>query len=93
MKHTLLVELFTEELPPKALPRLAASFAGAIAASLDAVHGTTAYGDAVRDARAALAAPDSLPSARVLEAMAREHGNSFISFTRAQSLRTREHSL
>lgn len=64
---------------------------GAIAARLDAVHGTTAYGDAVRDARAALAAPDSLPSARVLEAMAREHGNSFISFTRAQSLRTREH--
>ena len=34
MKHTLLVELFTEELPPKALPRLAASFAGAIVASL-----------------------------------------------------------
>ena len=34
MKHTLLVELFTEELPPKALPRLAASFAGAIVAGL-----------------------------------------------------------
>ena len=32
----LLVELFVEELPPKALPRLAAAFAEAIAAGLRA---------------------------------------------------------
>jgi len=31
---TLLVELLTEELPPKALPRLGAAFADAIVASL-----------------------------------------------------------
>ncbi|GLR12616.1 glycine--tRNA ligase beta subunit [Chitinimonas prasina] len=34
MSSTLLIELFTEELPPKALPRLAASFAETIASEL-----------------------------------------------------------
>ncbi|MDN3578769.1 glycine--tRNA ligase subunit beta [Chitinimonas viridis] len=34
MSSTLLIELFTEELPPKALPRLAASFAETIATEL-----------------------------------------------------------
>jgi len=39
--ETLLVELFTEELPPRALQRLAEAFAGAIASQLQA-HGLTA---------------------------------------------------
>jgi len=61
-----------------------------IAARLDAVHATTHYGDAVRAAQAALADADSVPSARVLAEMARKHQNSFIGFTRAQSLHTRQ---
>lgn len=61
-----------------------------LAAALDAAHGGSDYADALRAARAGLADPDSLPSARVLASMAREHGNSFIDFVRAQSERTRE---
>ncbi len=64
---------------------------GPIAAALDAAHGGTAHADAVRAAAAALRAPGSLPSARVLAAMAQEHGNSFVSFVRARSEATREH--
>jgi glutamate--cysteine ligase len=56
-----------------------------IAAMLDSVHGTTDYGDALRSAQALLENPDMLPSARVLSAMARDHGNSFAGFTLAQS--------
>ncbi|NML44965.1 glutamate--cysteine ligase [Ramlibacter sp. G-1-2-2] len=56
-----------------------------IAAVLDQVHGTTDYSDAVRAAEALLQAPEMLPSARVLAAMARDHENSFASFTLAQS--------
>ncbi len=60
-----------------------------IAAEMDAAHGGSLYGDAVRAASAALAAPDSLPSARVLAAMASAHDDSFIRFVRAQSEKTR----
>jgi len=60
-----------------------------IAAMLDAVHNTTDYSDALRAAEALLGAPDMLPSARVLAAMAREHQNSFTRFVRAQSEQTR----
>ncbi|VTU24056.1 Glutamate--cysteine ligase [Variovorax sp. SRS16] len=63
---------------------------GPIAAALDAVHGGNAHAEAVRAAEAALHAPAILPSARVLEAMAKTHGNSFIDFVRAQSAQTRE---
>jgi glutamate--cysteine ligase len=59
------------------------------AAALDVVHGTSDHADAVRSARAMLHDPAMLPSARVLDMMDREHGNSFIDFTRAQSLQTR----
>jgi glycyl-tRNA synthetase beta chain len=38
MNQTLLIELFTEELPPKALPKLAAAFAQTIVAELKARH-------------------------------------------------------
>ncbi|RYF32187.1 MAG: glutamate--cysteine ligase [Comamonadaceae bacterium] len=60
-----------------------------IAAALDAAHGGTAYADAVASALAALGDPDSLPSARVLAAMAAKHDDSFTSFVRAQSEATR----
>jgi glutamate--cysteine ligase len=63
---------------------------GPIARRLDAVHGTQDYTAAVQAARAALGNPDSLASARVLARMASQHGNSFISFTRAQSLQARD---
>ncbi|WP_339091700.1 glutamate--cysteine ligase [Variovorax paradoxus] len=61
-----------------------------IAAALDAAQGSgTLHADAVLAARAALQAPDSLPSARVLEAIEKQHGNSFVSFVRARSEQTR----
>jgi glutamate--cysteine ligase len=56
-----------------------------IAAMLDRAHGTTDYGDALRSAEALLQNPDMLPSARVLSALARDHSNSFSSFSLAQS--------
>src|SRR5690606_26151971 len=61
-----------------------------IATALDAVHGGSRYSSALTAASAALAAPQSLPSSRVLGAMAHEHENSYVAFTRAQSLRTRQ---
>ncbi|VTU25105.1 Glutamate--cysteine ligase [Variovorax sp. PBL-H6] len=60
-----------------------------IAAALDAAHGGGHHAEAVRAAQKALAEPALLPSARVLEAMARSHGNSFIDFVRARSEETR----
>ena len=59
------------------------------AAALDAAHGTSDHGDAVRAARAMLDDPALLPSARVLDVMGRDHEDSFIAFTRAQSMQTR----
>jgi glutamate--cysteine ligase len=60
-----------------------------IAAMLDAAHASSDYGDALRAARSVVDQPDLLPSARLLEVMARDHGNSFVAFTRAQSLQTK----
>jgi len=60
-----------------------------IAAQLDAVHSTTDYSDAVRGAEALLQDPRLLPSALVLDAMARDHDNSFTSFVLAQSEQTK----
>jgi glutamate--cysteine ligase len=57
-----------------------------IAAELDAARGGAAYRDAWESAAKALAAPDTVPSARVLHAMARNHGNSHVRFTLAESL-------
>ncbi len=56
-----------------------------IAAALDRANGLRAYRDALDSARAALADPASTPSARVLEAMTRDHGNSFVRFTLERS--------
>lgn len=63
---------------------------GPAAAALDVAHGTSDHADAVRAARAMLDAPTMLPSARVLEVMGRDHGNSFTSLTRAQSVQTHQ---
>jgi glutamate--cysteine ligase len=48
-----------------------------------------AYAQSLAQARERLALPDELPSARVLDAMAREHGRSFTAFARARSVQTR----
>jgi len=58
-----------------------------IAQALDQAHGGTAHTEAVAQALAALLAPDTLPSARVLQAMHAEHADSFVGFARAQSLK------
>ena len=60
-----------------------------IADAMDAVEGGQAYSRALAAARAALAAPDTLPSARVLRAMRDEHHDSFVSFVRTRSADTR----
>jgi len=61
-----------------------------IAAALDAAHGGTQYGETLAAAGAALLDASTLPSARVLDAMAREHHHSFVAFARAQSVKTRQ---
>ncbi len=59
-----------------------------IAAALDAAHGVNHYSAALVSAEAALLDAASLPSARVLAAMAADHDNSFVRFVRAQSEKT-----
>ena len=60
-----------------------------IAAALDATHGHQLYSDALAAAVTGLKNPETLPSARVLAAMAQDHDNSFVEFARAQSEKTR----
>ena len=59
-----------------------------IAAALDAAQGGRPYSDALAAAQAALLDAASLPSARVLAAMAKDFDNSFVKFARAQSNKT-----
>jgi glutamate--cysteine ligase len=59
-----------------------------IADALDAVHGGAQHREALAAASAALREPASLPSARVLAAMAKDFDNSFVKFARAQSVKT-----
>ena len=51
------------------------------AQALDAAHGGGAFADALTAAHATLAAAHTTPSARVLDVMGRDHGNSFTGFT------------
>ena len=60
-----------------------------VAARLDALHGGTGYCDALAAAHAVLRDPDTSPSARVLAAMARDFDSSYVAFTRARSVQTR----
>jgi len=57
-----------------------------IASALDGANGGNDYRDALARAVAALDNTAATPSARVLDAMAREHGNSHVRFVLAQSL-------
>jgi len=57
-----------------------------IAERLDAAFGGAAYRDAVAGAAATLDDPQSVPSARVLHAMQRNHGGSYLRFALAESL-------
>ncbi len=60
-----------------------------MAAALDAAHQTSDYSDALRAAQALIDSPELLPSARVLAVMEKDFGNSFVAFTRAQSLQAK----
>ena len=62
-----------------------------IAAALDAAHGTSDYSTALAAATVGLKDASTLPSARVLAAMAKDHDNSFVMFVRAQSEKTKRH--
>jgi glutamate--cysteine ligase len=59
-----------------------------IAAALDAAHGGTQYSESLAAAGASLVDTSTLPSARVLAAMAQDFDNSFMEFARAQSAKT-----
>jgi glutamate--cysteine ligase len=56
-----------------------------IAAALDRAKGGNAHRDALAAAVAALADPDSTPSARVLEAVRRDYKSSYVAFALEQS--------
>jgi glutamate--cysteine ligase len=56
-----------------------------VAAALDAACGGEAYAEALAEARASVERPETLPSARVLEAMRRDHRASHNAFVLAQS--------
>ena len=59
-----------------------------IAAALDAAHGGAHYSEALETAKVGLRDASTLPSARVLAAMSKDHDNSFVGFVRAQSAKT-----
>ena len=59
-----------------------------IAAALDAEFGGVLYQDSLAAAVSGLADAKTLPSARVLAAMAQDFDNSFVQFAKAQSLKT-----
>jgi glutamate--cysteine ligase len=61
-----------------------------IAAALDAVHGGANYRGALLATVAALQEPDTLPSARVLDSMAKHYDSSYIRFARTQSEQTKD---
>ena len=64
-----------------------------LAEALDRRDGGAEHLLAVSHARSMLLAPDLLPSARVLQAMHKHHGDSFVAFARGQSVLTHKHLL
>lgn len=64
-----------------------------IAHQLDAVAPDTGYGQAVQSAQRALQNPETLPSARILDAIRSDFDSSFPTFTLAQSLATKQATL
>ena len=61
-----------------------------IAERIDAALGGHGYAAALEAARGTIAEPRRLPSARVLETMARDFRQSYTAFVRAQSTGTRD---
>ncbi len=61
----------------------------ALAEAMDSALGGRHYREAWKSASRALTQPDSLPSARVLATMATDFDSSYVRFTRAQSVQTR----
>jgi len=61
-----------------------------IAAALDAAQGGTSHREALQTATQRLGDPGLLPSARVLQEMVSEHDSSYVAFTRARSMQTRQ---
>ena len=59
-----------------------------IAQALDAANASADYTAALQSAQTSLAQPERLPSARVLQAMAEHHDNSFVGFVRERSVQT-----
>ena len=64
-----------------------------MAQALDAAHGGSDYSDAVAYAGHSLQHPDTLPSARVLQAIRDDFGGSFAAFVRAHSAQTKAQEL
>mgnify|MGYP000870165951 FL=1 len=64
-----------------------------IAQRLDQVQGDTLNAQAVAQASQALALPDGLPSARVLQTVQQEYAGAYVGFVKAQSARIRQSML
>ena len=64
-----------------------------LADALDAAQGGSAHAQAMQAARAALADPQTLPSARVLATMQRDFEGNYTAFVRAQAEQARNHLL
>ncbi|MFZ5550844.1 MAG: glutamate--cysteine ligase [Pseudomonadota bacterium] len=64
-----------------------------IARTLDELHGGSAHRDALGAAQSALAMPATLPSARVIETLRREHGGELVPFVDGRSALAREQLL
>ncbi len=62
-----------------------------IAERLDAMHGGRGHAQALDSARDTIRGVRQAPSARVLEAMARDHDHSHLAFTLARSVLARDH--
>jgi len=90
LREVTLVE-WAEEILDACTP-LAAALDGAAGAGASASAGPAsggAYREALAHARAGLAAPDSLPSARVLATLQQDFGGSYTAFVRAMAEQTR----
>ncbi len=64
-----------------------------IAQALDTAHHGSDYSAALAAAQATLVRPETLPSARVLQAMQQDFAGSYTAFVRAQAEQTRQHLL
>ena len=64
-----------------------------LAVAMDGLLDSEHHARVIAQARDRLQAPDTLPSARVLAAVRRDHADSFVAFARAQSQRIRDELL